>query len=119
MIYNQLNYEEIGERLKKLMKEKGLTQQSLSKKVCISEKTIRDYQRGNRIISTENLIALCNFFEVSTEFLLYGEESSNILSDEEPDLFRKVTKLPPHTRKWIIEAINDLYALYFLKIKNR
>ena len=76
-LYNQKHNERWGEnmgkisvRIIKLRKSKQLTQQELGKKLNLSRSTIANYEQGTRIPSTNMLISLANYFNVSTDYLL-------------------------------------------------
>lgn len=59
------------ERIQDLLKEKGLTQEQLAKKINISVSTLNRYISGQTDkISTENIIAIAKEFGVTTDFLL-------------------------------------------------
>lgn len=59
-----------GERLKKLRKEKKLTQSELGSKINVTKVSISGYESGNRSPDTDTLQRLADFFEVSTDYLL-------------------------------------------------
>lgn len=65
----------IAEKLIKLRKEKGITQENLSKKLNISISAIRNYENTKNPREPKNdiLIKFANFYNVSTEYLLNDE----------------------------------------------
>ncbi|WP_050184329.1 helix-turn-helix domain-containing protein [Domibacillus robiginosus] len=74
----------IGERLKKLRKEKKLTQEELGKKVNVTKVSISGYETGNRSPDSETLQKLADFFNVSIDYLLGRSDLKNIdLLDED------------------------------------
>ena len=63
----------IGNRLRKLRKERNLTQQDVSDNMYkLSEKNYGKYERDDIIPPTERIIELANYFGVSTDYLLLG-----------------------------------------------
>ena len=58
------------ERLKEIRMEKGLTQSQLSIHLKIANTTVMRWESGEIIPSIENLNNLCNFFDVSADYLL-------------------------------------------------
>lgn len=58
-----------GEILKKLRKERGLSQLELSKKMKVTQSTIASLETGRREASNELMINLANFFNVSLDYL--------------------------------------------------
>ena len=59
-----------GEKIKKLRKEKKLTQKQLADLAGVAVSAISAYESGNRYPSYEVLINLSHIFHVSTDYLL-------------------------------------------------
>lgn len=60
-----------GDRLKKLRKEKGLSQESLGKVLNISRRVIGYYESNERFPKDENTLkAIADYFECTTDYLL-------------------------------------------------
>jgi transcriptional regulator with XRE-family HTH domain len=57
-------------RLKEILKEKGLTQLSVSKAMKLSSVTINQWATGKTMPSVESLIRLCEILEVGLEDLV-------------------------------------------------
>lgn len=64
----------LKERIKKLRKEKGLTQKELANELNVSRPTITCYETGKRTPDKERLLEIANFFNVSVDYLLGNEE---------------------------------------------
>lgn len=60
----------LGERLQELRKDKGLTQKELADKLGFSERTVGAYEMGKSKPSYDRLIQLCEYLNVSVEYLL-------------------------------------------------
>ena len=58
------------ERLKELRKERNLTQDELGDAVGLQRVNISHYEKGNRWPQVEGLIALAQYFGVTTDYLL-------------------------------------------------
>lgn len=56
--------------LKKLRKEKGLTQIAMQMQTGIEQALISKYESGDRIPPTETLIILADFFETNIDYIL-------------------------------------------------
>ena len=56
--------------LKKLRKERGLTQTEVADALNISQKTYSHYENGTRKPDIEMLLDISNYFKVSTDVLL-------------------------------------------------
>ena len=65
----------IGDKIKKLRKEAGLTQEELAKKVGIQRGSIAGYEVGKTKPSHKNLEKIANIFNVSYEYLLRNDDN--------------------------------------------
>ena len=63
--------------LKKLRKEKGLTQIALQMQTGIEQALISKYENGERIPPTETLIILADFFNTNIDYLLGRSDNSD------------------------------------------
>ena len=61
---------EYSERIKNLRKSRHLTQEELAKKLDVTKQTISQYERGVRRPDVTTIDALCDFFNVSADYLL-------------------------------------------------
>jgi len=60
----------ISERLKSLRKERGVTQRVVARGADIAERQYQEYEYGEKKPGCDILIALADFFNVSTDYLL-------------------------------------------------
>ena len=60
----------IGEKIRQLRKEKGLTQDAVASALEISRQAIAKWESDQSSPSTENLVKLANLFNVSLEELV-------------------------------------------------
>lgn len=83
-----------GTRLKELRKEKKLTQQELADKVDLVKGSISAYEKSLKYPSVEALIRLCNYFNVSSDYLLGLSDEKEIkqydLTEEQMELVTKM-----------------------------
>lgn len=66
----------LGEKIFKLRKEKGLTQESLAEQLGTTRQAISKWENNQGFPEVEKLLQLSNIFEVSLDFLLKGEETA-------------------------------------------
>lgn len=57
-------------RLRELRKEKKLNQQCLALELHISQATVSAYETGERVPELNTLLAMCDYFHVSLDYLL-------------------------------------------------
>ncbi|MBP5431556.1 helix-turn-helix transcriptional regulator, partial [Ruminococcus sp.] len=100
-----------AENLKKLRKNKGLTQVQFAQIFNISSGTIAMWETNKRIPDTSMLIKIAEFFNVTVDYLLGKDNTSSdekIKDPAEDDqdlviLNRNAKKLPPENRKLLID----------------
>ena len=59
-----------SDRLKELRKQKSLSQKALGEFVGLSERGIQNYELGNNKPTSDILIKLADYFDVSVDYLL-------------------------------------------------
>ncbi|MBQ3020050.1 MAG: helix-turn-helix transcriptional regulator [Clostridia bacterium] len=62
--------ENLGNKLKELRKEKGLTQKALASILNLNSVTYLRYEKEQRMPPLNLLIEIARFFDVSTDYLL-------------------------------------------------
>lgn len=67
---------ELGERIRTLRVEKGLSQEALAEQLEVSRQAVAKWEGGQSRPSTANLLALCGVFGVPLERLVSGEDAS-------------------------------------------
>ena len=80
-----INQKEIGQRIRILRKEKGLSQLELSNKLNINMDHLSRIENGNKGMSLDLLTEFSKYFSVSTDYILFGnnqntEEIKEIIS---------------------------------------
>ncbi len=88
----------IGQRIKTLRIEKGLTQEDLGEKLGLDKGTVSKMERGENAPTAKTLIALKKLFGVSTDWILTGEGLKHPLEIDTDDEYGQ----------GLLEMINDL-----------
>lgn len=57
-------------RIRDLREDADITQAEISRRLCISQRAYSHYENGTRDIPTCILIAIADYYEVSTDYLL-------------------------------------------------
>lgn len=60
----------LSSRLKELRLSKNLTQKQLAALIGGNERSIRFYESGERLPGIDVVVALCNVFDVTTDYLI-------------------------------------------------
>lgn len=71
-----------SERLKMLRENTDVTQDQLAKYLQVSRSTIAGYETKNRQPDYEKLFMIARFFNVSTDYLISGEDFSPVTSSK-------------------------------------
>lgn len=64
----------IGERIKEMRNENGLTQQQLASLIGVAQNTISQYENGTANASIEIIVRLADVLHTTTDYLLRGIE---------------------------------------------
>ena len=73
---------EFNEKLQELRKQKGLTQEELAEALFVSRTAISKWESGRGYPNIDSLKAIANFFEVTVDELLSGEEILSIAEED-------------------------------------
>lgn len=77
-----MNQEKIGNFLKELRKQKGLTQEQLAEKCNVTNRTVSRWENGNNMPDLDLLIELSDYYEVDLREILSGERKSENMDKE-------------------------------------
>lgn len=85
-----MNQIKIGQFLKELRKEKGLTQEQLAEQFNLSRRTVSRWETGNNMPDLDMLLALADFYEVDIREIMDGERKSGTMNTEQQEMFAKL-----------------------------
>lgn len=85
-----MDQKKTGEFLKRLRKEKGLTQEQLGERFYVSSRTVSRWETGSNLPDVEMLLALAEFYEVDIREILDGERKGGTMDGETRETIRKV-----------------------------
>lgn len=87
-----MNQQKTGEFLKRLRKEKGLTQEQLAERFYVSSRTVSRWETGSNMPDVAILIELADFYDVDIREIIDGERKSEIMNKETKETLRKVAE---------------------------
>jgi len=99
-----MNYVDLGDRIRKLRKQQGWTQEGLAERVNVCSSFVGHIERGTRKASLETLVSIANTLNVSLDYLMAGSLQNNAIIGLMPQ------SLNAHQRKvlWeVLTAIQD------------
>ena len=85
-----MNQIKIGEFLKELRKEKGLTQEQLAEQFNVSRRSVSRWETGNNMPDLDTLIEMADYYEIDLRELLDGERKSEKMNEELKETVLKV-----------------------------
>lgn len=97
------------EKLKELRKEKGISLKELGSIIGVAESTMSLYENGKRQPDYETLLKLAEYFGVTVDYLLRGENESERLPEELVILNRNAKKMSPENRKKLLEMAKVMF----------
>ncbi|MDR0599798.1 MAG: helix-turn-helix domain-containing protein [Treponema sp.] len=103
----------VNQRIKKLRKTIGLTQNEFSRVIAISSGQLACIETGKRVVNDRTIKLICDSFKVSDRWLRRGEEP--VFTEDTDTRYAKVAALydalKPEYRDFIMEAINHLLII--------
>ena len=82
----------IGELLKSLRKEKGITQEELAERFGVNRRTVSRWESGNNLPDISLLPELADFYEVDLREILDGERKNKKMDQELKETVNKVAE---------------------------
>lgn len=100
-------------RIYDLRKERHLSQQQLADRIGVNKQTISQYERGVREPQFEMLGILCDYFNVSADYLL-GRDSvtMRLLNSDELHIINAYRDLDSQGRQLFLERLEELSILH-------
>ena len=108
-------YIKLGQRVKELREQLGVSQQTLAEQLKVSRPTISQIENGERKISADELIKLSETFNLSVENLLDLEKQPEVILKES----KKREKMKPQIRINVPQKNLEKFKEVFLYILNK
>ena len=87
-----MNQIKIGEFLKELRKERGLTQEQLAERFNVSRRSVSRWETGSNLPDVDILIEMADYYEVDLRELIDGERKSEKMNEEQKETVLKVAE---------------------------
>jgi len=85
-----MDQKKIGIFLKKLRKEKEITQEQLAEKLNVSARTVSRWETGSNLPDISLLVDIADFYNVDVREIIEGERKSEMMSEELKDVATKM-----------------------------
>ncbi|MBR6609776.1 MAG: helix-turn-helix transcriptional regulator [Oscillospiraceae bacterium] len=97
-----MNQQRMGQFLKYLRKDKGLTQEQLAEHFNVSSRTVSRWETGSNMPDVNMLIELAEFYDMDIREIIDGERKSENMDNETKDTLKKVAE---YSNKLLIKNI--------------
>jgi len=85
-----MNQQKMGEFLKHLRKEKGLTQEQLAERFYVSSRTVSRWETGSNMPDLDMLVEFADFYDVDIREIIDGERKSEAMNKEQKETLIKM-----------------------------
>ncbi len=99
-----IDYAEIGSRIRKVRKAQNLTQEEASEKCDITAAFYGNIERGDKKMSVDTLAKVSKGLKISVDYLLFGDEQDE-LADYLSEIQRTVDEQQMEKYLTVIKAV--------------
>ena len=85
-----MDQSKIGQFLKQLRKEKGITQEEFAEKIGVSGRTVSRWETGSNMPDISLLVDIADFYDVDVREIIEGEKKSEMMNEEIRDTAEKM-----------------------------
>lgn len=101
---------QIGERVRKIREDLHMSREKFSEMIDVSDVFLGQLERGERSLSTKTLVKIVNFTGISSDFILFGDNTSNNIISK---INRILNNCSIDLLDYIYKLIRDTF--YFIK----
>lgn len=109
-----MDMKKVGGFLKKLRKEKKLTQEQLAEIFSVSGRTVSRWETGSNMPDLSILIQLAEFYDVEVKEILDGERKSEIMNKELKETLSKVADYQKIEKEKIAKIEKIAFGVVFI-----
>lgn len=102
---------EISDRIEGLLKERGLRRVDIVNGTGLPESTVRSWSNSNKSPSAVTLQKVAEFFHVSLEYLITGEDTEQ-MSKEERELLMLFRRFDERDKDTVLDLCRSLNSRY-------
>ena len=103
-----MKQDQLGENIKRLRKEKGLSQEKVAEYMAVSRQAVTKWESNISRPSSENLMKLAELFDVKVDVLLGNNDS------DETELPTKITTITASKVPWAFIGISVLCVIAYM-----
>ena len=103
-----MNQQKIGEFLKHLRNDKGLTQEQLAEHFYVSSRSVSRWETGRNMPDVEMLIELADFYDVEIHEIIEGERKSENV-EKEKETLKKVAEYADAEKAKLKKKVSNIF----------
>lgn len=100
-----MNQKKIGNFLKELRKEKGITQEEFAENLNVSGRTVSRWETGTNMPDISLLVDIADFYNVSIPEIINGERKSEIVEKDVKEVATAMSDYAETEKKIILERV--------------
>ncbi len=101
-----MDQQKIGNFLRELRREKGITQENLAEEMNVSNRTVSRWETGNNMPDLSVLVELADFYDVDIRELIDGERKSESMDKEIKESMLKAADYSNEKQKLLIKKLH-------------
>lgn len=105
-----INYVEIGKRIKNEREKNGITREKFAELIGISTTYLSQLELGQRTSSLNTTVKIANVLNISLDYLIYGNSAVKINKNELIELINNADNKDLLVFKQILDAVLPFYA---------
>lgn len=109
-----MNQQKIGQFLRELRKEKGLTQEQLLEVFGVTNRSISRWENGVNMPDFDLVMEITDYFDVSIDELLDGEKKSDMIDKQTKETLLKVAAYDNNEKFIFSRRMNRLFLIAIL-----
>jgi len=102
-----MDQKKIGDFLKVLRKERGLTQEQLAQHLHVSGRTVSRWETGNNMPDISLLIEIAEFYDVSIPEIVSGERKNEAMNEETKETARTLSEYAESEKELLLRKIRS------------
>lgn len=109
-----MDQQKIGEFLKELRKEKGLTQEQLADKLFVSRRTVSRWETGSNMPDLDMLVELADLYEVDLKEIFNGQRRAQEMDKELKETVMQVAEYSTDEKARMLKRFHILFISVFV-----
>ena len=77
----------ISDRIQQLRRTSGISQEELADKIGVSRQAVSKWESEQSVPDVDKIVAMSNYFDVTTDYILKGIENDNQKKSEDNRLY--------------------------------